>query len=495
MNEIEQSQQVKPLMISIENQSKIFAEFIGLEDNDRIIFSGIFGIGKTYFLKEFFKKSEKYIGIHLYPTNYTVSTNEDIFEYIKFDILYELLSKPIQLQKVEATKLEALAFLSTDDKYEIFLKFIDLIPEIGKKVTDVIKPLKEIADIISNKAKKVSVDEEEELKSFADRICSKQGSIYENDFYTELITKLIDQLKKDGKQLVIIVDDLDRIDPEHIFRILNIFAVHFDGSRIKEYTNKFNIDKIVVSCDINNIRKMFGARYGLDTDFNGYIDKFYSREVYHFDNRKYISDVVEEITGSIKYLSTTKPLVEAWLEDDTMREFINYLLKSMITSNTLNLRTLLRLLNRNVILQRKKLQFIEAIRYDPIYNTQLPITQVYDLLISLFEVPQSAINAIDATEFGKFDSKKINSLEIFQNIFAISHSENHNFNTGFGFPLKDGYTYSTDNLSNRFQIQVVREGEENRFGGKPITFHPSEIKKEFVLGFKIYVRVKNESII
>ena len=39
---------------------------------------------------------------------------------------------------------------------------------------------------------------------------------------------LIDQLKKDGKKTVLIIDDLDRIDPEHIFRLLNVFAAHLD---------------------------------------------------------------------------------------------------------------------------------------------------------------------------------------------------------------------------------------------------------------------------
>ena len=65
-----------------------------LESNDRILFSGAFGIGKTFFLKHFFnspKMKEKYNVFHLFPINYQIASNEDIFELIKYDILYHLL--------------------------------------------------------------------------------------------------------------------------------------------------------------------------------------------------------------------------------------------------------------------------------------------------------------------------------------------------------------------------------------------------------------------
>lgn len=65
-----------------------------LERNERTIFSAKFGDGKTYFLNEFKKKysdeKEKYYFITLYPVNYSVAENQDIFEYIKRDILYQL---------------------------------------------------------------------------------------------------------------------------------------------------------------------------------------------------------------------------------------------------------------------------------------------------------------------------------------------------------------------------------------------------------------------
>jgi len=484
-------QQPQPLRISIENQKLLFQTFLDLKDNERILFSGIFGIGKTYFLNQFFQVNDKFVSIHLYPTNYAVSTNEDIFEYIKFDILYELLSKGIKLEKIEVSKLQATTLLSSDEQFEIFTKFIETIPEIGKKVTDVIKPLKEIVDVINKKAKQVSIDEGKKLQEFAVQIGSKKGSIYENDFYSELITKLIDQLKESGKkQVVVIVDDLDRIDPEHIFRILNIFAVHFDGTRVSEYTNKFGIDKIILSCDVNNIRLMFGARYGIDTDFNGYIDKFYSREVYHFDNRQFISDAVEEITLTINYVNVDKRS-EPWLKGKVLTPFLNYVLKSMIISQALNLRTLLRLFNKTLKFSKIILDF-KSERYEPIYNSQLPITQIFDLLISLFETQHSALAALERSDFGTFDPKSLDSLKIYEYILIVSESGNHRFKTAIDQKLQEGINYSIHNLSTGIELSI-QEKKDQRHMLDNHTFSAGQLKSKFDAAFKIYLNVKRRS--
>ena len=51
-----------------------FNEHLLLEGNNRIIFSGAFGTGKTYFLEKFFEKNTEYEAIHLFPVNYSVAT-------------------------------------------------------------------------------------------------------------------------------------------------------------------------------------------------------------------------------------------------------------------------------------------------------------------------------------------------------------------------------------------------------------------------------------
>ena len=63
-----------------------FWEHIIIEDNARILFSGMYGVGKSTFINHFFGEVSrpKYICkrsfkvIRLYPVNYTISTNEDI---------------------------------------------------------------------------------------------------------------------------------------------------------------------------------------------------------------------------------------------------------------------------------------------------------------------------------------------------------------------------------------------------------------------------------
>ena len=66
-----------------ELDGSLFKSFIDLEDNHRMIFSAKFGAGKTYFLKSFFKKDlDSYEAVFLYPVNYQVCANEDIFEFV-----------------------------------------------------------------------------------------------------------------------------------------------------------------------------------------------------------------------------------------------------------------------------------------------------------------------------------------------------------------------------------------------------------------------------
>jgi hypothetical protein len=109
----------------------------------------------------------------------------------------------------------------------------------------------------------------------------KPKLVRENDIISELIKEKISALKK-NKKSVLIVDDLDRIDPEHIFRILNVFSAHFDESN-KELDNKFGFDKVIIVADYYNLERIFHHKYGLETDFTGYINKFYSKEIYFFN--------------------------------------------------------------------------------------------------------------------------------------------------------------------------------------------------------------------
>ncbi len=56
-------------------------------------------------------------------------------------------------------------------------------------------------------------------------------------------------LKSNGKEVVRILDDLDRIDTEHIFRLLNVFVAQVDVVGKGENDNKFGFDKVIFVCD------------------------------------------------------------------------------------------------------------------------------------------------------------------------------------------------------------------------------------------------------
>jgi hypothetical protein len=146
------------------------------------------------------------------------------------------------------------------------------------------------------------------------------------------------QLKSEGdnsKKVLLIIDDIDRIDPEHIFRILNVFAAHFDSPDYQTSENKFGLDKIIISCDINNIKNIFHHKYGTFVDFNGYIDKFCSKEVFYFDIRLHVSNSVSDFLSTINLEGV---LEYNWFADAEFQ--IKTVLVCMIFSNMLNLRAL-----------------------------------------------------------------------------------------------------------------------------------------------------------
>lgn len=58
--------------------------------NTNILFSGKFGIGKTTFLNSYLSNRTDAVIVRLSPVNYTVSSNENIFELIKVDIIKQL---------------------------------------------------------------------------------------------------------------------------------------------------------------------------------------------------------------------------------------------------------------------------------------------------------------------------------------------------------------------------------------------------------------------
>lgn len=261
-----------------------------LEHNPRTIFSARFGDGKTYFLREYFAKhqiwqdytpikdregsAEDTYFVVLHPVNYSVAKNEDVFEYIKRDILIQLYQegkidnidyKCILKSIGEALKEKALPMLG---------EMAALVPggNIAKAFIDCGVEVKQRY----NEAKKTASD-------FMDTFVKQRGGIYENDAYTKLISSTLKHLNdpKNGlpARKVLVIEDLDRLDPGHLFRILNVLGAHIDDDKD---TNKFGFDNIVLVMDYDITEHIFHHFYGMEASYTGYMDKFITQNPYRY---------------------------------------------------------------------------------------------------------------------------------------------------------------------------------------------------------------------
>ncbi len=305
---------MKDIKISIEQQSILFKKHLDEQDNERIIFSAAFGAGKTYFLREFLDaNSTEYLAIKLAPVNYSVASNEDIFKFIKFDILFQLLAHHGAKQpgkiKIRPDIFYGLKFANKADSF--FTSIAGFFGALNKDVKEVSEVISTLAMLHSNASELINASpEEEENPEVNDFLKKMMASYYkEADEVTSFIELTLHQLSsasepkegeesKAGRKKVLVIDDLDRLDPEHIFRLFNVFSTHFDYNYSNG--NKFGFDKVIFVCDIKNIRNIFHSRYGVETDFSGYIDKFFSQEIYYFSNENAIKNYIDKLLESIK---------------------------------------------------------------------------------------------------------------------------------------------------------------------------------------------------
>lgn len=383
----------------------IFDEFknhINLQNNERILFSSKFGTGKSTFLSEYFKKYQDYNVFKIYPVSYSISQNEDIFELIKYDILYQLLARSENgdFDLIDEDYSQILTFqfkfLKTLKLSPILFKVIDLADKTGKFsiIKNVIEKIKEQYVIFKEKHQ----DEEEDIYDYLYKQYSKAGSPRENDLISQLIYNLLNRLTKENlleedgepyeKEKVLIIDDLDRLDPEHIFRLFNIFSVNFGSDAIQ---NKFGFDKIIFVCDLDNIRKIYEHRYGVGVDFEGYIDKFYSNHPFKFDTNQLLTQYVVELLQGFNLPST-------YIDFSDKRELLYYsnfialkgIINTLIIFKKINLRTLLN--SKSFILPDKLISFDRKRKFLP---NQLPLVIIFQILVNLFDskdVVESVLN-------------------------------------------------------------------------------------------------------
>lgn len=278
-------------IIPIDGECKRF--YHHLLYNERVIFSAKFGDGKTFFLNSFFQQnSDKLFCIKVYPINYQVEENKDIFELIKKDILIQLLAADEISGEQILDDTICRQYYLWNNGGEIFGDILSCITAIDTPVKIIKKLLEHIKDYKQQKTE-VQKTDRGKVEEYIEFFKNKPGSC-EYDVYSTIITDCINRIKNKGKRVVLVIEDLDRIDPAHLFRILNVLTAHIDIYNYEdhgcEYKNKFGFNHIVLVCDFQNIEKIFRHFYGDRTDFKGYIHKFSTSNPFYYSLKEVIQD-------------------------------------------------------------------------------------------------------------------------------------------------------------------------------------------------------------
>ena len=273
--------------IDISGNLNNFAQY--LEKTDRIILSAKFGDGKTYLLNELRKDEamqDKYEFFTIYPVNYSVAKNEDVFEYIKRDIIVQLHERKL-LENIDLNALFGSIF-TLADLTSVVPFLLSLIP-LGELCNEGYNKFLEI--------KKKYDEKKHTVDKYLSQFANTAGCIHEEDGYTKLIKKAIKWISQDhslngkvkkAKKPVLIIEDLDRLDPKHLFRILNVVSAHIDDSKQPNIVgNKFGFNNIVLVMDYDVTKHIFHHFYGAQACYEGYMSKFLSREPFRY-SIKYI---------------------------------------------------------------------------------------------------------------------------------------------------------------------------------------------------------------
>lgn len=366
-----------PDFIPIREKIEVFREYLDL--HDRVILSGKFGDGKSVFISELMEVcADDYLFIALYPVNYQVAENRDIMEYIKRDILIRLMVAEPDIIDREGVIPASFRFADPKEhSRKLRDEILGLLPQLNLPFVtiDLAQTFRSVARL-SDKLGEIEPDAEMQIDELLAEIENTKGSIYEFNPLSQLITNMVRKIKEKGRKVVLIIEDLDRIDPSHIFRVLNVFSAHFDCPVIKyadcevQSTNKFGIDKVVTVCDYDNIRNIYAHLYGPQTDFQGYIGKFSQSPPRRFSLREsYQEFIAENLPVEFRQCKSLSFFISVMISAD--------LTKGM-TKNDLsgNIRTLTHMLRRGYMIKEYKIVVTEGISI----RSNNPMTRLMDLL-------------------------------------------------------------------------------------------------------------------
>lgn len=440
---------------NIAQPTQKFTNHLNVPFNDRIIFSGPFGTGKTYFLEKYFDANPNYNVIHLFPVNYSIASNEDIFELLKYDILLELMKKEITFDKSSVPHIKTLFKYSLKNLHHLIAPIALAVPHLGKSAYEMYTKYQQLSEAYFKEHDEQQVDVEKEVQDYLSNALNIKGSLIEADYYTNLVCNFVEQLKipisSDKKcETVLIIDDLDRIDPEHIFRILNVLSAHMDVKG--EVGNKFNFDKIILVFDQQNVHKIFQNRYGSNVDFSGYIDKFYSYKIFNFSNHISLNSQLEEIMKTIER-PDNNPSFNYHSNDFLFSYNIRYVLKALIFANQLTIRRLKKIMEKPFSRNKYKLNLPFKKHF---YNYDFELLFLIDFLIHIYGSFEEVKNVLAHCE--EFEDREIEApmrLRFVSFLLVFLDMHTHQFNQS---NLDFIYIHKDTNQQFRYKTHPWHEG-------------------------------------
>lgn len=303
--------------IPVDNAMQRFDDH--LLSHDRVVLSAKFGDGKTFFLNKFKEKCKMdvespFVFITLYPVNYQVLGNKDVFELIKHDVLLQILQAGIIDVHYEITDKMAFEFYIQSHFCTVGESFFEMLKSCGADdmvTKGFLAAFKSINWLKSLKDKVGEFKKEIDQTAFLDDYLSTfdENSVYENDIITKIIRDNIKAYQeKYGKRVVLVIEDMDRLDPAHLFRIMNVFSAHMDyGYRSmlpinsSLVGNKFGVSNVVFVMHEKNTEALFHHFYGECADYDGYMSKFYNKDIFRFslaeETEKFALALISEETG------------------------------------------------------------------------------------------------------------------------------------------------------------------------------------------------------
>lgn len=432
-----------------------------LDHTNRAILSAKFGEGKTYFLKKFITNSkfkDKYEFITLYPINYQVQDNKDIFELIKRDILIQMIAKGMIPETYEIPKhLVLQEFLMNNSNIVLdiisSIQYLNIDPDITSGFYNAFKAFKWVKNVLSEyqsyKSEKKESSIEKIINDFMEECTKKTASPVEFDTITEIITKNIISYKDDvRKNIVLVVEDLDRLDPAHLFRILNVLSAQIDqpplvGQPIQDTYNliKFGFDKILLVCDYDNVNNIFHHFYGPNSNFDGYIRKFIQGSPFNYS----LFDVsIDCFATQIQKITKIKP---------TITRFLLSHLSDHSYINTRRLKDVLENIEEQI--KPHRIPIVDAIYISPNHNKTL---QYFVIMKRLFEAEKKyELENLD------FEKLEIDVFELFD-VFIL-----------FGLKRKNssGYCYLHNSKYDTYQrvdFQIALNGNLMYTGQKSYSY-------------------------